>query len=108
LTQEEFLFNVFYGSIKMALTEKDVEKKTLSEIGSLIIGYEKKIKELAGQIKTGQAKPADMMALSSDLALLKKARDKKSQAQGRTVKREQPKAAAPLKSYDDYLKDKKN
>jgi len=91
----------------MALTEKDVEKKTLSEIGSLIIGYEKKIKELAGQIKTGQAKPADMMALSSDLALLKKARDKKAQAQGRTVKREQPKTNTPLKSYDDYLKSKK-
>jgi hypothetical protein len=91
----------------MALTEKDLEKKTLSEIGSLIIGYEKKIKEFAGQIKTGQAKPADMLALNSDLALLKKARDKKAQAQGRTVKREQPKAAAPLKSYDDYLKSKK-
>jgi len=91
----------------MAYTEKDLEKKTLSEIGSLIIGYEKKIKELAGQIKTGQAKPADMMALSSDLALLKKTRDKKAQAQGRTVKREQPTTAKPLKSYDDYLKSKK-
>jgi len=92
----------------MAFTEKDLEKKTLSEIGSLIIGYEKKIKEFAGQIKTGQAKPADMLALNSDLALLKKTRDKKSQEQGRKVKqREPPKTNVPLKSYDDFLKSKK-
>jgi hypothetical protein len=91
----------------MALTEKDLEKKSLSEIGSLLIGYEKKIKELAGNIASGLAKPADMLALNSDLALLKKVRDKKAQAQNRSIPKVQPKAAAPLKSYDDYLKGKK-
>jgi hypothetical protein len=93
--------------MEMALTEKDVEKKSLSEIGSLILGYEKKIKEVAGDIGKGRAKPADLMHLNSDLALLKKARDKKMQEQGRSIHREQPRAAAPLKSYDDYLKSKK-
>ena len=92
----------------MAFTEKELESKTLSEIASLLLGCEKKIKELAGDIRTGQAKPADMLALNSDLALLKKMRDKKSQEQGRTIKRgQQPKTSAPLKSYDDYLKNKK-
>jgi len=92
----------------MAYTEKELEGKSLSEISSLLLGCEKKIKELAGDIRTGQAKPADMMALNSDLAMLKKMRDKKSQQQGRTIKRGQPsKTATPLKSYDDYLKSKK-
>jgi len=92
----------------MAYTEKELDGKTLSEISSLLLGCEKKIKELAGDIRTGQAKPADMLALNSDLALLKKMRDKKSQEQGRTIKRGQPtKSSAPLKSYDDYLKSKK-
>jgi len=92
----------------MAYTEKELEGKSLSEIAQLLLGCEKKIKDMAGDIRTGQAKPADMLALNSDLALLKKARDKKAQVQSRTVKREQPKtSAAPLKSYDDYLKSKK-
>jgi hypothetical protein len=92
----------------MALTEKEVEKKTLSEIGSLLLGYEQKIKELASSIKSGQAKPADMLALNSDLAVLKKVRDKKMHDQGRTIQRGQPsKTSAPLKSYDDYLRSKK-
>jgi hypothetical protein len=88
--------------MEMAYTEKDVEKKTMSEIGSLILGYEQKIKELAGT-----AKPADIMALNSDLAMLKKVRDKKMQGQGHSIQRGQSKTAAPLRSYDDYLKSKK-
>jgi len=91
----------------MAYTEKELEKKSLSEIGSLVMAHEKKIKELAINIRSGQAKPADMLALNSDLALLKKVLAKKTNEQGRTIKREAPKAAAPLKSYDDYLKNKK-
>ena len=91
----------------MAYTEKELEKKTLSEIGSLVLAHEKKIKELAGSIRSGNAKPADMLALNSDLALLKKMRDKKTQEQSRSIKREPPKTSAPLKSYDDYLKNKK-
>jgi hypothetical protein len=91
----------------MAYTEKEVEKKTLSEIGSLILGHEKKIRELAGNIGSGFAKPADMMALNSDLAMLKKTRDKKMQEQNRSIPRGQSKTATPLKSYDDYLKSKK-
>jgi hypothetical protein len=92
----------------MAYTEKELDGKSLSEIASLLLGCEKKIKQLAGDIRTGQAKPADMLALNSDLAMLKKMRDKKSQEQGRTIKRGQPqKTSTPLKSYDDYLKSKK-
>jgi len=91
----------------MAYTEKELEKKSLSELGSLAMGHEKKIKEIAGHLKTGQAKPADMLALNSDLAMLKKVIAKKSNEQGRTIKREAPKTATPLKSYDDYLKNKK-
>jgi len=91
----------------MALTEKELEKKSLSEISSLILSYEKKINEMAGEIRSGLATPADMLALSSDLALLKKTQAKKSQEQGRSIKREQPKTAAPLKSFDDYVKSKK-
>jgi hypothetical protein len=86
----------------MAFTEKDLEKKSLSEIGSLVLGHEKKIKELAGM-----AKPSDIMALNSDLAMLKKVRDKKMEEQSHSIRREQPKAAAPMKSYEDYLKNKK-
>jgi len=92
----------------MAYTEKELESKSLSEIASLLLGCEKKIKELAGSIRTGQAKPADMLALNSDLAMLKKMRDKKTQEQSRTIKRgQQPKTNTPLKSYDDYMKSKK-
>ena len=90
----------------MAYSEKDLEKKSLTEIGALIAGYEQNIKKLADKIRSGQAKPADMMAFNSELAVLKKVFDKKTQEQSRSKKREQPKAAAPLKSYDDYLKSK--
>jgi hypothetical protein len=90
----------------MAFTEKELEKKSLSEIGSLILGYEQKIKELAGNIRSGQAKPADMMALNTDLAMLKKARDKKAQVHSLSIK-QPPKTATPLKSFDDFLKNKK-
>ena len=91
----------------MAFTEKDLEKKTSSEIGRLILGYEQQIKEFAVNLRAGIAKPADMMALNSDLALLKKVQKKKMNEQGRPMQKEQPRAAAPLKSYDDYLKGKK-
>jgi hypothetical protein len=91
----------------MAFTEKELEKKTLSEIASLALGYEQKLRELAGDMRSGLAKPADMLALNSDLALLKKVRDKKVHEQGRTIKQGQPKTSTPLKSYDDYLKNKK-
>jgi len=92
----------------MAYTEKELEGKSLSEIASLLLGCEKQIKELAVNIRTGQATPADMMALSSDLAMLKKMRDKKTEVQSRTIKRgQQPKSSTPLKSYDDYVKSKK-
>jgi len=92
----------------MAFTEKELEGKSLSEIASLLMGCERKIKELADSIRIGEAKPADMMALNSDLALLKKMRDKKTEVQSRTIKRgQQPKTNTPLKSYDDYLKSKK-
>jgi hypothetical protein len=90
----------------MALTEKELERKTLSEIGRLIIGYEEKLKELAGKVKAGTVKPADMMALNSDLAMLKKAQDKKTREQNLPMQRGQTKSATPLKSYDDYLKSK--
>jgi len=91
----------------MAYTEKELEKKTLSEISALVLGQEKKIKELAGNVGVGIAKPADIMAMNSDLALLKKVRDKKMQEQSHMVPKGQPKAAAPMKSYEDYLKSKK-
>jgi hypothetical protein len=92
----------------MAYTEKELERKTLSEIGALVLGHEKKIKELAKEIGAGHAKPADMMSLNSDLAMLRKIRDKKMEEQSHSIKRGQPKAAAaPLKSYDDYMKNKK-
>jgi len=91
----------------MALTEKDVEKKTLSEIGRLILGYETKIKDFAVNLRAGMAKPADMMALNSDLAMLKKVQERKMKEQGRPMRQEHSKSAAPLKSYDDYLKNKK-
>jgi hypothetical protein len=93
--------------MEMAFTEKELERKSLSEIGSLVLGYEKKVKEIAGIIGAGMAKPADLMALNSDLALLKKVRDKKMQEQSHSVPRVQTKSAAPLKSFDDYLKNKK-
>jgi hypothetical protein len=91
----------------MAYTEKELERKTLSEIGRLILGYEQKIKELAGNLRLGRAKPADMIALNSDLAMLKKVQDKKMKEQNIPIQRGQSKAATPLKSFDDYMKNKK-
>jgi hypothetical protein len=93
--------------MEMAYTEKELERKSLSEIGSLILGYEKKVKEIANSMGSGLAKPADLMALNSDLAMLKKARDKKMKEQNRPIQQGQSKPAAPLKSYDDFLKNKK-
>jgi len=88
----------------MALTEKDVERKSLAEVGKLVLGYEQKIKEVAGT-----AKPLELMTLNSDLAILKKVMDRKMQAQTQSIQRGLPPkaAAAPLKSYDDYIKSKK-
>jgi len=91
----------------MALTEKEIEKKSLSEIGRLILGYEEKIKGLAASIKTGKAKPADMIALNSDLALLKKVNERKMSGSKRPLQQATSKPAAPLKSFDDYLNSKK-
>ena len=91
----------------MAISEKEVEKKTLSEIGRLVLGYEQKIKEFAGNLRAGLAKPTDLMALNSDLAALKKVQERKMKEQKRPLQPGQPKTAAPLKSYDDYLKNKK-
>jgi hypothetical protein len=93
--------------MEMAFTEKELERKSLSEIGRLILGYEKKIKETAGILKTGLVKPTDIMALNSDLAMLKKAQERKMKEQNRPIQQGQTKAAAPLKSYDDFLKSKK-
>jgi hypothetical protein len=92
--------------MEMIYSEKDLEKKPLAEIGALVLGHEQKIKELAGNIKAGLAKPADMLTLNSYLAMLRKVRDKKMQEQSLSIPRERPKAAAPMKSYDDYLKSK--
>ncbi|MCL1959687.1 MAG: hypothetical protein FWF68_08815 [Spirochaetes bacterium] len=91
----------------MAFSEKELEKKSLSEIGRLVLGYEKKIKELANNIRVGLAKPVDMMTLNSDLAMLKKVQERKMQEQSHSIPRVQPKTAAPLKSFDDYLKNKR-
>jgi hypothetical protein len=91
----------------MAYTEKELERKTLSEIGRLILGYEQKIKEFASSVKSGIAKPADLMALNSDLAMLKKVQERKMKEQNRPIQQGQSKAATPLKSYDDYMKSKK-
>jgi len=88
----------------MGFLENELEKKTLSELGALVLGYEQKIKELAEKIKYGEAKPADMMALNSDLAMLKRVRDKKMSAQSKIVPHAQPKAAVELKSYEDYVR----
>ena len=91
----------------MAYTEQELEKKSASEIGRLILGYEKKIKEFAINLRAGLAKPTDLMALNSDLAMLKKAQERKMKDQKRPIQPGQSKTAAPLKSYDDYLKNKK-
>ncbi|MDR2952286.1 MAG: hypothetical protein LBU82_03490 [Treponema sp.] len=91
----------------MALSEKEVEKKTLTEIGSLVRGYEKKIKESVSNLGSGLVKPADVMAMNSDLAILKKVMTKKMEEQSGKTKKEPPKPAAPLKSYEDFLKNKK-
>jgi len=91
----------------MAFTEKDLERKNAAEIGRLILGYEGKIKELALNIRAGRAKPTDMLALNSDLALLKKVNERKMKEQNRPIQQIHTKAAVPLKSYDDYLKSKK-
>jgi hypothetical protein len=91
----------------MAISEKELEKKTLSEIGRLVLGYERKIKEFAGNLRAGLAKPTDLMALNSDLAILKRVQEKKMKEQKRPIQPGQPKAAVQLKSYDDFLKSKK-
>jgi len=90
----------------MLFSETELEKKTLKEIGALIFGFEQKVDELANKIRRGEAKPADMLALTADLALLKKVRDKKASAQSKIVPRGQPKAAVELKSYEDYVSNK--
>jgi hypothetical protein len=91
----------------MAFTEKDLEKKNLAEISALALGYEQKIKDLANNIKSGIAKPVDMLTLNSELALVRKVRDKKMAEHENSIRREKPKASKPLKSYDDYLRNKK-
>jgi hypothetical protein len=90
-------------SIAMALSEKDLEKKNLADLDALILGCEQKSKEIAQKVGTGQAKPADMMAVNSELVLLRKVRDKKLLHDKRLVTHTQPKAAAPLRSYEDYM-----
>jgi hypothetical protein len=91
----------------MAYTEKELEKKTLAELAALVLGHEEKIKELAGNIKAGLAKPTDMMTWNSNLAMLRKVRDKKMQEHSNSIPHERHKAAAPMKSYDDFLKSHK-
>jgi hypothetical protein len=90
----------------MALAERELEKKNLTEIGALIRGYEKKSKELAIQVGAGNAKPTDLMTLNSDLAMLKKVLDKKITEQKRLVPQASRKDAPELKSYDDYLRER--
>jgi hypothetical protein len=87
----------------MALTEKDLEKKNLADLDALILGCEQKSKEIALKVGTGHAKPADMMAVNSELVLLRKVRDKKMAKEKRLVHTPQPKAAAPLRSFEDYV-----
>jgi hypothetical protein len=87
----------------MALSEKDLEKKNLADLDALILGYEQKSKEIAQKVGTGHAKPADLMSVNSDLVLLRKVRDKKMSKEKRLVQHSQPKAAAPLRSYEDYV-----
>jgi hypothetical protein len=91
----------------MAFTENELDKKTLAEITALVLGYEHKIKDLANNIKSGVAKPVDMMTLNSEVALLRKVRDKKMAEQEHSIHRGHPKAATQMKSYEDYLKSKK-
>jgi len=88
----------------MLFSEHELEKKTLKELGALIFGFEQKVDELANKIRRGEAKPADMLALNSDLALLKKVRDKKMTVQSKIIPHAQPKTAVELKSYEDYVK----
>jgi hypothetical protein len=92
----------------MALSEKDLEKKSLADIEGMIFSCEQKSKELAAKVGSGQAKTSDMISVNSDLALLRKVRDKKMLKEGtRLGPRMQSRPAAPLKSYEDYLKTKK-
>jgi len=88
----------------MGFIEHELEKKTLSELGALVYGYEQKVKELAKKIGYGEAKPADMMAMNADLAMLKRVRDKKMNIQSKMVPQAKPKTAVELKSYEDYVK----
>jgi hypothetical protein len=90
----------------MKLTEKDLEKKTLAEIGALARGYEEKSRELAAKVGDGRAKPADLISHNAALALLKKVLAKKTAEQDKHVQRGQTKSAGPLKSYEDYVKNK--
>jgi hypothetical protein len=87
----------------MTFNEADLEKKTMAEIESLIFGYEQKSKEIALKVGTGQAKPADMMTVNSELLLLRKVHEKKMMKEQRLVHQTPTKAAAPLKSYEDYM-----
>ena len=90
----------------MALSEKELEKKTLSEVSAMVRGYEQKSKDLAKMVGDGRAKPADLISMNSDLALLKKTLEKKLKEQSRLVPRGQPKSNTPLKSFEDYERSK--
>jgi hypothetical protein len=88
----------------MALAEKDLEKKSLADIEGMIFSYEQRSKDLAAKVGSGQAKTSDMISVNSDLALLRKLRDKKMLKEGtRLGPRTQQKSSAPLKSYEDFL-----
>jgi GTP cyclohydrolase III len=91
----------------MALKETDLEKKSLADIEALILGYEQKSKEIALKVGVGQAKPTDMLAVNSDLSTLRKVRDKKLLKEKKPLTQQLHKSAAPLKSYEDYVKSKK-
>jgi hypothetical protein len=89
----------------MAIKEADLERMPIAEIEGLIFGAEQKSKEIAQKVGLGQAKPADMMAVNSDLLLLRKVHEKKMMKDKRlSSSHTQSKPAAPLKSYEDYLK----
>jgi hypothetical protein len=89
----------------MALKEKDLEKKTVQEIETMIQFQEAKSKEIANKVGAGKAKPTDMLTVNADLALLKKIHEKKVlKDNSRLGQQGQKKPAAPLKSYEDFMK----
>jgi hypothetical protein len=89
----------------MALKEADLEKLPMAQIEGLIFGAEQKSKEIAQKVGLGQAKPADMMSVNADLLLLRKVHEKKMMKDKRlTSSHTSSKPAAPLKSYEDFLK----